>query len=63
MNYAKGCDFDGTMNRGLTEAVQLLQKSDVVIVCMGEMKKWSGENASRSTIALTRYSGTINAVH
>ncbi|OOG72645.1 glycoside hydrolase family 3 N-terminal domain-containing protein [Flavobacterium sp. A45] len=52
LNYAKGCGFEGTDESGFGEAVQTAQKSDVVIVCLGEMKKWSGENASRSTIGL-----------
>ena len=52
LNYAKGCDFDGVNETGFEEAIAVAQKSDVVIVCIGEMKKWSGENATRSTIAL-----------
>jgi beta-glucosidase len=52
INYAKGCGFDGTDESGFTAALELAQQADVVIVCIGEMKKWSGENASRSTIAL-----------
>jgi len=52
LNYAKGCHFEGTDETGFEAALEAAQKSDVVIVCMGEMKKWSGENATRSTIAL-----------
>lgn len=52
INYARGCGFEGNDETGFDEAFQIAQKSDVVIVCMGEMKKWSGENATRSTIAL-----------
>jgi beta-glucosidase len=52
LNYAKGCGFEGNDETGFEEAFQMAQKSDVIILCMGEMKKWSGENASRSTIAL-----------
>ncbi|CAN5816489.1 glycoside hydrolase family 3 N-terminal domain-containing protein [soil metagenome] len=52
INYARGCDFDGNNETGFEEAMSAAQKSDVVIVCIGELKKWSGENASRSTIAL-----------
>jgi len=52
INIAKGCDFDGRDESGFAEAVALAQKSDVVLVCIGEKKEWSGENASRSTIAL-----------
>lgn len=49
---AKGCDFEGTNESGFQEAIALANQSDVVIVCLGEKKGWSGENASRSTIAL-----------
>ena len=45
---------------GFEEAVAAAQKSDVVVVCMGEMKKWSGENATRSYHCFARHSGTIN---
>ncbi len=52
LNYAKGCAFDGQDEAGFDEAIAVASKSDVVIVCLGEEKTWSGENASRSTIAL-----------
>lgn len=52
LNVAKGCDFDGKDETGFDEAVQMALKSDVIVACIGEKKKWSGENASRSTIAL-----------
>ena len=52
INVAKGCDFDGRDESGFAEAIAIAQKSDVVLVCLGEKKQWSGENASRSSIAL-----------
>ncbi|QNA45955.1 glycoside hydrolase family 3 N-terminal domain-containing protein [Lacibacter sediminis] len=52
LHYAKGCAFEGSDESGFEEAVNTAMQSDVIIVCIGEMKKWSGENASRSTIAL-----------
>jgi len=52
IDVAKGCGFDGSDESGFAEAVTLAQKSDVILVCLGEKKEWSGENASRSTIAL-----------
>lgn len=52
LNVAKGCDFEGKDESGIEEAIQMALKSDVIIACMGEKKKWSGENASRSTLAL-----------
>lgn len=52
INYALGCDFDGTNEAGFAEAVAKANESDVIVLCLGEKKTWSGENASRSTIAL-----------
>lgn len=50
--YARGCDFDGRDSSGFAEAVSVASKADVVVLCLGEKRSWSGENASRSTIAL-----------
>ena len=52
INIAKGCDFDGYDESGFSEALSVARKSDVVLICLGEKRGWSGENASRSTIAL-----------
>lgn len=52
LNYAVGCDFDGTDESNFSEALQIAKKSEIILVCLGEKKGWSGENASRSTIAL-----------
>ncbi|MET0572927.1 MAG: glycoside hydrolase family 3 N-terminal domain-containing protein [Pedobacter agri] len=52
VNYALGADFDGKDKKGFEEAKTLAVKSDVIVLCLGEKKDWSGENASRSTIAL-----------
>lgn len=52
INYAKGCDFEGNDESGIAEAVAAAQKSEVILICLGEKKGWSGENCSRSTIAL-----------
>lgn len=52
VSYAQGCDFDGQDKTGFDEAKKLAEKSDIILLCLGEKKNWSGENASRSTIAL-----------
>jgi beta-glucosidase len=52
INYALGCDFDGIDESGFEAALEAAKNADVIIACIGERKKWSGENASRSTIAL-----------
>lgn len=50
--YAKGCDFDGNDTSGFASACSAASQADVVLLCLGEKREWSGENASRSTIAL-----------
>lgn len=50
--FAKGCDFDGDDASGIAEAVSMAEQSDVVVLCLGEKRRWSGENTSRSTIEL-----------
>jgi beta-glucosidase len=52
INYSLGCDFDGSNEAGFADAVAKANESDVIVLCLGEKKTWSGENASRSTIAL-----------
>lgn len=52
--YAEGCNFDGDDNSGFAEASKVAQSADAIILCLGEKKQWSGENASRSTLALPK---------
>lgn len=52
INMIKGCDFDGDDKSEFFKALNIARKSDVLIVCLGEKRKWSGENGSRSSIAL-----------
>ncbi|MCD8032055.1 MAG: glycoside hydrolase family 3 C-terminal domain-containing protein [Bacteroides sp.] len=50
--YAQGCAFDGEDRSGFAEALRTAAEADVLLVCLGEKRAWSGENASRSTLAL-----------
>jgi len=50
--YAEGCRRDGNDRSGFKTALDTAEWADVVILCLGEDLKWSGENASRSSIAL-----------
>lgn len=52
LRYAMGCKPQCNDRSGFAGALDVARWSDVVIVCLGEMLTWSGENASRSTIAL-----------
>lgn len=51
---ARGCDFDGADQSGFEEARSIAAGADAVIICLGEKATWSGENASRSSIALPK---------
>ncbi len=50
--YAKGAGFEEADKSGFAEAKAAAEKADIILLCLGEKKGWSGENASRSTIAL-----------
>lgn len=52
--YAKGCDFEGNDHSHFQEALTIAKQSDAVVLCLGEKARWSGENASRSSIALPK---------
>ncbi|WP_310028391.1 glycoside hydrolase family 3 N-terminal domain-containing protein [Flavobacterium arsenatis] len=54
LNYALGCDFDGDDKSGFADALTEANKSDAVVIFLGEKANWSGENGSRSTIALPK---------
>lgn len=48
----RGCDFENDKREGFSAAIELSKKSDLVILCVGETAKMSGENASRSSLRL-----------
>lgn len=52
VQYVPGCPFEGDDESGFRAAVKAAKKADVIVVCLGEKGKWSGENASRASIAL-----------
>ncbi len=54
MSYSPGCDYDGEDTSNFGQAREIAEKSEMVILFMGEKRNWSGENASRSSIALPR---------
>lgn len=52
IRYAEGCAHDGEDRSLFKEAADVAKWADVVVLCLGEDLRWSGENASRSSIAL-----------
>lgn len=52
IRYAKGCEIEGDDRSGFSEAVQVAENSDVMIVCVGENRFMSGEAASRTRLTL-----------
>ena len=49
---ALGCPIDGNDRQRFAEAVDLAKSSDLVVLCLGESRRMSGENTSRSSIRL-----------
>lgn len=54
IRFAEGSGFEEATDAGFREARELAEWADVVILCLGEKKQWSGENASRASISLPR---------
>lgn len=52
IRYCKGCDFEGDDRSQFAEAIEAARSADLVVLCMGEKRGWSGENASRASLAL-----------
>lgn len=52
IEYVAGCAFEGDDEDGFDEAVKAAGNADVIVACLGEKSKWSGENTSRSSIEL-----------
>ena len=50
--YTKGCDINSDDTSGFTEAIKIAQKSDKIVLVMGEDYHMSGEAASRTNIKL-----------
>lgn len=51
IDYVKGCDFDGGDRSEFARAAAR-PRAELVVLCMGEKRNWSGENASRASLAL-----------
>lgn len=49
---APGCAIEGDSRDGFAEAISAARDADFVVLCLGEQWSMSGENASRSSIAL-----------
>lgn len=52
IRHAKGCDLEKEDRSGFGEAVDLVKKSDFVIIAVGEGRESSGEAASRTSLQL-----------
>lgn len=50
--YAQGCGFEEMDEASVKAALDAAGSADVVVACLGERTGWSGENCSRSSIAL-----------
>ena len=52
VEHAKGCEFEGNDKSGFSAALALAQRSDVVVLAIGERAMMSGEAASRVDISI-----------
>jgi beta-glucosidase len=52
IQYAKGCEIDGTSKEGFEDATNKAKTADVAILVMGEGRDMSGEASCRSTLDL-----------
>ena len=52
IDHVPGCDFDGDDRSQFAQAMSVARNADLVVLCMGEKRNWSGENASRASLAL-----------
>jgi beta-glucosidase len=50
--YSKGCEIDSISTAGFEDAIETANKSDLVILCLGESKGMSGEASNRSSLQL-----------
>lgn len=50
--YAPGCGFEEMDEASVKAALEAAGSADVVVACLGERTGWSGENCSRSSVAL-----------
>lgn len=46
------CPFDGTDTTAFAAAAELARRSDVLVLCMGEKNRWSGENSAVANLEL-----------
>lgn len=52
VDVAEACDLDGHSLADYGDAVRRAQEADVVILCLGEKRGWSGENNPMAAISL-----------
>lgn len=50
--YAKGCEINGTSSNGFIQAIKVANKSDLVVMVLGESEAMSGEDRCRTNLNL-----------
>jgi beta-glucosidase len=62
--FAQGCAISGSDTAGITAAVEVARKADVVLLALGESEDMSGEACSRTSLELPgRQGDLLRAVH
>lgn len=52
VTYVEGCDIEGTRRDAFAQALETARQADVVVLCLGEKRRWSGENAPMASMSL-----------
>lgn len=52
LHFVEGCPFDGQDRSAFMAARKAAKRADVVLLLMGERRKWSGENCVRAAVEL-----------
>ena len=52
LHFVEGCPFDGQDRSAFMAARKAAKRADVVVLLMGERRKWSGENCVRAAVEL-----------
>lgn len=64
INYLEGADFESNNSGVISRLRSAANSSDVIVLALGEMNHWSGENGTRSTLSLpSAQEALVEAAH
>lgn len=48
----EGCDIEETRRDAFAQALETARQADAVVLCLGDKRRWSGENTSMASMSL-----------